>query len=118
MTALQGAQGWSGWTAFFLLLIWIVRGAPERLRASTEAEKSLHHDQALHIESLRQENVGLRDRLTRVEDARVDDRQKCQEETDEMRATIRVLQQRVDGLVRDIAQNSHSTAHFLGGSDA
>lgn len=114
VTMVQTVRDWGGWTLLFAAVIWWIRGAPERRRADTEADKTLHHDQALHIDSLRKENVGLRERVEAVENSRFEDRKKCQEENDELRAMVRELQDTVQGLRRDIAQNSNSTAHILG----
>lgn len=112
--AIEGAQGYGGWSLFFLALIWWIKGVPERSRASTEAVAALHQDYDVHIQRLQSENSGLRDRLQAVEESRDADRRECIRETDELREMIRELTKHVDGLQRDIAQHSNSTAHLLG----
>ena len=127
----EALKGWGGWSLFFLAVIAYFKTRPDQRRAETEHEQSVASGQALHIKELQAENAGLRDRIEAVEQGRAEDRslhrkeiadieqqrsadrRECRKETEELRAMVRCLEDKVQGLVRDITQHSRSTAVML-----
>lgn len=115
--SIEAAKGWGGWSLFFLMLIWWIRGIPERRRADSDAVTALHKDYGDHINRLQSENIGLRDRLANLETDYETHRKECRQETDALHAEMRKLTAQVIGLQRDIAQHSNSTAMILKSDD-
>lgn len=86
---------------------------PERKRAETDAASALHQDYGAHIDRLEADNETLRERLRTVEADFQSHRKECQKETDDLREIVREMKKRIDGLERDIAQHSQSSAMLL-----
>jgi len=99
------------------MLIWWIRGIPDRRRADSDAVSALHKDYGDHIDRLQSENIGLRDRLANLETDYEVHRKECRQETDALHAEMRKLTAQVIGLQRDIAQHSNSTAMILKSDD-
>lgn len=110
--------GASGWIVAALAIlsgvaVWWIKKRPEQTRAESDATIANHNANLEHIKVLQEENKGLRDRIGQLEREYDQHRRECREETDNLHEAVRELKKTVDGLTRQIAQNSSSTAHML-----
>lgn len=128
LPSLAGFEG-NGWALAGMLLaivtvMWFRHRVPW-IKADSEAEHQRFDEAQEHIRVLQDENKGLRQQLVDMDDRwrermallerEYDEhRRECRKETDELHTLIRDLTKQVDGLQRQIAQHSQSTANMLG----
>lgn len=112
--SLFSVGGWSAAAvAMASLLTVLIKTRPAWKKAESDAVTALHTDYGKHIKRLQQENGGLRDRLSNLEREYDEHRKECRAETDNLHELVRGLKQQIDGLMRDLAQHSNSTAVLL-----
>lgn len=135
LPSMAGFEG-NGWALAGVLMVmlcaWAIRQLVPWKQAETEAQKAeseIEHKRFTegqeHIRVLQEENKGLRQHMTSIEDGWRDrmanlekeydeHRRECRKETEDLHAMVRKLNDEVVGLRRLIAQNSQSTANMLG----
>jgi chromosome segregation ATPase len=135
--SLEAIKGWGGWSLFFLVIIWWIRGAPDRRRAATEgaverkrveveAEAALQRSYGEYVDRLarridkmeREHEADRNSWLSERASLRAEheaDRRRHDEEREQWRKERQQLLDHVDGLERKLQSYSSSTLHLQDG---
>jgi len=93
----------SGWLLVLLAVIYINRDRREDRKLSTGDREALRAGFAQEVADLRKENREQRDEMQAIRHAADDARKLCQQENDQLRDEIVLLEQRFSGVMRKMA---------------
>jgi hypothetical protein len=122
--SLEALRNWGGWTSFFVVVIWWIRGMPERRRAQIDADKVAIEGEQLRRQAIAKAETDLREsyaihfeRLTRrmdkMEAEHDEERRRHEEEREQWRLERQQLLDHVAGLERKLASYGSSALHLV-----